>query len=135
MRSLQREHLGWELMASFWKRRASSASVTVSRAEAHVDDAAALDRLLAPLPEASELRPRLNSPFFARAWHAERSCDYWVASDGRRVTCFTISGLTLQQAAAVRVRWDALRSRTELSEELLANLIADQTGTSVTLVS
>ncbi|HTT00897.1 MAG TPA: hypothetical protein VMG11_02325 [Steroidobacteraceae bacterium] len=135
MRSLQREHLGWELMASFWKRRAGSQGVTVSRAEAQVDDAGALDRLLAPLPEATELRPRLTVQFFARAWDAERRCDYWVASDGRRVTCFTISGLTLQQAAAVRVRWDALRSRTELSEEVLADLIADQTGTSVTLVS
>jgi len=124
MRSLQREHLGWELMASFWKRRAGSQGVTVSRAEAQVDDA-----------EATELRPRLTVQFFARAWDAERRCDYWVASDGRRVTCFTISGLTLQQAAAVRVRWDALRSRTELSEEVLADLIADQTGTSVTLVS
>jgi len=135
MRALHLEHLGWELMATFWKRRPSTEGVTVSRAEARVDDGAALDRLLEPLPEAQELRPRLSAQFFARAWDADARRDHWVASDGSRVTCFTITGLTLQQAAAVRVRWDALRGRTELSEELLADLIANQTGSSVTLKS
>ena len=57
-------------MASFWKRRARSRGITVRRTEAGVGDGAALDRLLAGLPEADELRPRLHSAFFARAWDA-----------------------------------------------------------------
>jgi len=121
-------------MAGFWKRHVSPDDVAVLRAEARLDDGDALARLLEPLPEAEDLRPRLVNPFFARAWDARVQRDHWVRSDGVRVTCFTISGVTLAQAAAVRVRWDALRGRTELTEERLADLVAAQTGTSVTLV-
>jgi hypothetical protein len=122
-------------MASLWKRRTREHEATVQRAEALLSDGAALDRLLEHLPEAEEVRPRLSEPFFARAWDPEARRDYWVTSDGQRATCYTISGLTLQQAAAVRVRWDAMRGRRALTEELLADLIAGQTGSSVTLVS
>jgi hypothetical protein len=124
-----------EMMANLWKRRARQKEATVQRGDAPLTDRAALDRLLHHLPEAEEVRPRLVEPFFARAWDPERQCDYWVASDGQQVTCYTISGLTLQQAAAVRVRWDALRGRAKLSEDLLADLIARQVGCSVTLMS
>jgi hypothetical protein len=124
-----------ELMANLWKRRAREHEATVQRAEAPLSDSAALDRLLEHLPEAEEVKPRLREHFFARAWDPQARRDYWVASDGRRVTCYTLSGLTLPQAAAVRVRWDALRGRSELSEELLADLVAKETGSSVTLVS
>jgi hypothetical protein len=123
------------LMANLWKRRARGLDVTVQRAEAPLSDGAALDRLLEHLPEAGEVRPRLSEPFFARAWDPQAKRDHWVVSDGQRVTCYTISGLTLKQAAAVRVRWDALRGRAPLTEELLADLIAGQTGSGVTLAS
>ncbi len=100
-----------------------------------MEDGAALDRLLGPLPEAQDLRSRLSGPFFARAWDADAQRDHWLASDGLRVTCYTISGLTLRQAAAVRVRWDALRGRIALTESALADLIARETGSPVTLAS
>ena len=121
-------------MASFWKRRARSRGITVRRTEAGVGDGAALDRLLAGLPEADELRPRLHSAFFARAWDAATQRDHWILSDGASVRCFSIDGLTLRQAASVRVRWDALKDRGELTEEGLADLVAGETGSSVTLV-
>lgn len=124
-----------ELMANLWKRRAREHEATVQRAEAQLDDSAALDRLLEHLPEAGEVRPRLSAQFFARAWDPEARRDYWVTSDGERVRCYTLSGITLQQAAGVRVRWDALRGRAQLTEELLADLVAKETGGSVTLVS
>jgi hypothetical protein len=122
-------------MANLWKRRTRENEATVQRADAPLSDGGALDRLLEYLPEAEEVRPRLSEQFFARAWDPRTRQDHWVASDGQRVTCYTISGLTLQQAAAVRVRWDALKGRAVLSEELLADLIAHQTGGSVTLAS
>jgi hypothetical protein len=124
-----------ESMPNLWKRRTRENEATVQRAEAQLSDGSALDRLLECLPEAEEVRPRLSAHFFARAWDPKTQRDHWVASDGHRVTCYTISGLTLQQAAAVRVRWDAMKGRAELSEELLADLIAHQTGSSVTLAS
>jgi hypothetical protein len=132
MRALQLDVLGKELMASLWKRRDRDTGVTVRHAAAPLTDAAALDRLLEPLPEASELRPRLAGKFFARAWDAKVQRDYWITSDGTSVVCFTIRGLTLQQAAAVRVRWDAKRRR-KLGTEALADVIAAQIGCSVTL--
>ncbi len=126
-------------MAGLWKRRAAheagGSEAMVQRVEARVDDAGSLDRLLAPLPEAAELRTRLSGALFVRAWDAGAQRDYWVRSDGVRVTCFTLSGLTLKQAAAVRVRWDALRGRAVLTEDLIADLIARETGSPVTLVS
>ncbi|HTW37178.1 MAG TPA: hypothetical protein VMD49_01260 [Steroidobacteraceae bacterium] len=122
-------------MTNLWKRRAREPEATVQRAEAQLDDSAALDRLLEHLPEAGEVRPRLSASFFARAWDPEARRDYWVTSDGLCVTCYTLSGITLQQAAGVRVRWDALRGRAALTEELLADLVAKETGSSVTLVS
>ncbi len=124
-----------ELLASLWKRRARQSEAAVHRADARLDDGAALDRLLEPLPEAQELRARLAGPFFARAWDATAQRDHWLASDGVRATCYTISGLTLPQAAAVRVRWDALRGRAELTEDVLADLVARETGSPVTLVT
>jgi hypothetical protein len=128
-----------ESMASLWKRRAAHDAApmgaTVRLAQARVDDGAALDRLLVPLPEAQELRPRLAGPLFVRAWDPAARRDYWVESDGVRVRCFTLSGIGLKQAAAVRVRWDQLRGKTALTEEVLADLVAAETGSSVTLAS
>jgi hypothetical protein len=123
-----------ELLARLWKRRGRAYDVAVRRTEARLDDPEGVDRLLAPLPEAESLKPRLAAAFFARAWDARAQRDYWIASDGARVVCLTVCGLTLKQAAEVRVRWDAVQGRTELTVETLADLIAAQTGCPVTLV-
>jgi hypothetical protein len=125
---------GGERMASWWKRRDRDASATVQRLEARLDQPVALEELLEPLPESAELRPRLNAVLFVRAWDAEARRDYWVRSDGNKVVCFALSGLTLQQAAAVRVRWDAKHSAAQLSEEALADVVAKLIGAPVTLV-
>ncbi len=123
------------MLASLWKRRARQNETAVHRADARLQDAAALDGLLELLPEAQDLKARLSGPFFARAWDAGARQDHWLASDGVRVTCYTITGLTLPQAAAVRVRWDAMRGRAELTEEALADLVAKETGAPVTLMT
>ncbi len=124
-----------ELLASLWKRLAPQHEAAVHRADARLDDVAALERLLEPLPEAADLRARLAGPFFARAWDADAQRDHWLMSDGVRATCYTLSGLTLPQAAAVRVRWDAMRGRAELTEHVLADLVARETGSPVTLAT
>jgi hypothetical protein len=115
-------------MPSFWKRRKQQVeSPCVSRIAALVTDQKALTRLLQPLPESDGLRPRLLGQFFARAWHQETARDFWITSDGMNVECFTISGLTLQQAARVRVRWDLLRGQVELTEAALTEVVAKET--------
>ena len=107
----------------------------VLRADARVDDVPALTRLLESLPEADELRSHLNGDFFARAWDKGANRDYWVNSDGTHAACFTVCGLNLKQAAAVRVRWDALANQLVLSERVLAELISVETGATVQVIS
>lgn len=128
-----------EWMASLWKSRTvpdtDASAVMVRRIDARVDDPASLDRLLEPLPESDELRARLSGAVFVRAWDELAKRDCWVRSDGVRVACFVLSGLTLKQAAAVRVRWDALKGRAVLTEDVLADLIARETSGPVTLAS
>ena len=80
------------------------------------------------------LRPRLAAAFFARAWDAATERDLWIVSDGVRADCYVLAGLKFQQAATVRVRWDARRpASTELSVESLADCVAKVVEGSVTL--
>ncbi len=121
-------------MKWFWSRRAAAPSVSVRRLTAALDDADRFARLLGELPASEELRPRLAASFYARAWDAATERDLWIVSDGARVDCYVLAGLKFQQAASVRVRWDARRRElTELSLEALADCVARVTESSVTL--
>ncbi|HTY94226.1 MAG TPA: hypothetical protein VMC02_10080 [Steroidobacteraceae bacterium] len=118
----------------FWSRRAAPANPSVRRLTAMLEDPDSLGALLRELPESEELRPRLAANFFARAWDAATERDLWIASDGVRVDCYVLEGLTFQQAAAVRVRWDAnKRDPSRLTVEKLADCVAKVTERSVTL--
>ncbi len=123
--------MGW-----FSRKPASVAEdIRVLRADARVDDVRALTRLLESLPEAEEVRSHLQGDFFARAWDKGSSRDYWVRSDGTLAACFTVCGLNLKQAAAVRVRWDAVANQLILSERILAELVSAETGATVQVIS
>ena len=118
----------------FSSRRAAVPNVSVRKLTAALDDSTRFGRLLRELPESEELRPRLAANFFARAWDAAAERDLWIVSDGARVDCYIIAGLKFQQAASVRVRWDAKRREVgELSVESLADCVAKVTLGSVTL--
>jgi hypothetical protein len=122
-------------MKWFWSREAPRPNVSVRRLTATLDDPAKFGRLLRELPGSEELRPRLAASFFARAWDAATARDLWIVSDGARVDCYVLAGLEFQQAAAVRVRWDAKRLDTAtLSVESLANCVAKVTQSSITLL-
>ena len=121
-------------MKWFSSRRAAAPTVSVRRLTAALDNPARFARLLRELPESEELRPRLAANFYARAWDAATERDLWIVSDGTRVDCYILAGLKFQQAASVRVRWEAKRYEvTELSVELLADCVAKVTLGSVTL--
>jgi hypothetical protein len=109
--------------------------IRVLRVDARVDNPADLKSMLAQLPEAEEVGPQLAKQFFARAWEKQAARDYWIMSDGKLATCFTVCGLTLKQAAAVRVQWDTMADRPQLTERTLAELISAQTGATVEAVS
>jgi hypothetical protein len=121
-------------MKWFWNPRETPTSVSVHRLTAPVADPVKFGQLLRKLPESEGLRPRLAETFYARAWDAATERDLWIVSDGARVECFVLAGLKLQQAAIVRVRWDAKRLETaELSLEALGDIVAKVVEGSVTL--
>jgi hypothetical protein len=101
---------------------------SIFRADALVTDPDALSRLLEPLPDPGSVREALSGgePFFAQAWHPETNRDYWVASDGEHVACFTVAGLTAHQAAEVRELWGVMRENEpdiELNGEALTDIV------------
>lgn len=118
----------------FWNRREAPAGPSVRRLTALVHDPVKFGQLLRELPESEDLRPRLAASFYARAWDAASARDLWIVSDGARVECYVLAGLTFQQAAAVRVRWDARKHETQqLSVDSLADCVAKVIDASVTL--
>jgi hypothetical protein len=121
-------------MKWFWNPREAPGSVSVRRLSAAVADSVKFSELLRKLPDSEDLRPRLAESFYARAWDATTERDLWIVSDGIWVDCFVLAGLKLQQAAIVRVRWDARRREVaELSLEVLGDIVAKVTEGSVTL--
>ena len=118
----------------FWSHREVPAGPSVRRLMALVHDPLKFGQLLRELPESEDLRPRLAASFYARAWDAATARDLWIISDGTRVECYVLAGLTFQQAAAVRVRWDARKNETaQLSVDTLADCVAKVIDASVTL--
>lgn len=121
-------------MKWFRSREVAAPGVSVRRLMANLDDPEKFGRLLRELPESEELRPRLATTFYARAWDAATERDFWIVSDAVRVDCYILAGLKFQQAAIVRVRWDAKKRDTaDLSVESLADCVAKVTQGSVTL--
>jgi hypothetical protein len=122
------------VMKWFRSREAPQPGVSVRRLTATLDDPHKFGRLLRELPEPEEVRPRLAATFFARAWDAATARDLWIVSDGARVDCYILAGLKLQEAATVRVRWDAKRHEpAALSVEGLGDCVAKVTQGAVTL--
>jgi hypothetical protein len=122
------------VMKWFRSREAPLPVVSVRRVSATLDDPEKFGRLLRELPEPEELRPRLAVSFYARAWDAATARDLWIVSDGTRVDCYVLAGLKLQEAATVRVRWDARRrDAVGLSVEALGDCVAKVTQGAVTL--
>jgi hypothetical protein len=101
----------------------------------HLSDDDARARLLSALPDGS-MRSSLESgtAFCGEAWSAETSNDYWVVSDGSDAVCFTVAGLTEEQAHNARLLWDAIRSEhpeIELDTEGLVYIVREVTGGAV----
>jgi hypothetical protein len=121
-------------MKWFWNSQSKPDTVSVRRLTAAVDNSPKFAALLRELPESEDLRPRLAATFYARAWDPTAERDLWIVSDGAQVDCYVLAGLKFQQAASVRVRWDAKRREpAELSLEALGDIVAKVIEGSVTL--
>jgi hypothetical protein len=108
---------------------------SIVRNAVRLADDDALARIASTLPE-GDVRASLESRarFAGEAWNAQTCNDCWVVSDGSDAVCFTVSGLTQDQANSARVLWDALKSEypgLELDTEGLVYIVREVTGGSV----
>ena len=80
-------------------------------AMARFDDSRAMTSLLAPIPDGDALGQMLaeRQPGRSQAYHAETRTARYVVSDGKTVQCFTVTNLTLEQAAAVAAECDSIK--------------------------
>jgi hypothetical protein len=108
---------------------------SIIRNAVRLTDYDALTNLVSTLPE-GDVRTCLESGerFAGEAWNAATHNEYWVVSNGSDAVCFTVSGLTQDQANSARVLWDALRGKypgLELDTEALVYIVREITGGAV----
>jgi hypothetical protein len=102
----------------------NSAIVTT---EARLDDAAEMAKFLLPIPNAGQLAIVLEGrkPVSTRAYEDETLTARFVESDGNVVMCFTISGITIDQAEMIEVEWEAICALDEAAFRKTAERVLD----------
>jgi hypothetical protein len=78
-------------------------STTISCATARLDDAAAMASFLSTIPNSEALAKVLQNgaAVSSRAYDDETWTARFVASDGRVVTCFAVTDITIDQAEMI----------------------------------
>ena len=78
-------------------------STKISMATARLDDADAMAKFLAPIPNGEQLAKVLEDrhPLASRAYDDETWTARFVASDATEVKCFTVSDITIDQAEMI----------------------------------
>jgi hypothetical protein len=79
-------------------------------ARAKLDDAAAMASLISPIPSGDQLAAVLQrrQSGISCAYDRETSTARYVVSNGNIVQCFTLTGISLQEAATVRAECDEI---------------------------
>lgn len=75
---------------------------------ARLDDGAAMAGFLAPIPNADRLAEVLagRKPISTRAYEDEAQIARFVECDGSKVMCFTVTGITIDQAEMIEAAWE-----------------------------
>jgi hypothetical protein len=94
-------------------------------------------RLLAEIPELGEIHEKLAEPLLLQHWDEPTQRAIWVASDGSRVRCVTVTGLSVQEMADIWVSCNERlsRDRYNLSPQLVREIIEAEIDVSVVLVN
>ncbi len=77
---------------------------------ARLDDEAGMAKFLLPIPNGDGLARVLESgkPISTRAYEDETRTARFVESDGSIVMCFTVAGITIDQAEMIEVEWERI---------------------------
>lgn len=107
----------------------------ITSAQALVADSTALVRLLDDVPDAGEICVELSKPYFTRRWRHSDQHSFWIASDGTRAVCYTLTGLELDEVIALWLSIDDYRRRPgfTLSASSLGSIIETELGLTVEL--
>jgi len=110
---------------------------SVVRAQARIDDAAAIATLLKSVPDPQVIRSLIDSGgrFFHQVWNREINIDFWFSSNGTVLVCFAMGGLSVQQAASVRRWWHTIsegRADRVADQECLVDIVEAVTGQRLT---
>jgi hypothetical protein len=89
--------------------------VTIASVSAHIDNYAAIGRLLAAVPQGERIRTDLSRPLLVRKWHEPTGQSFCIASDGASVRCVAVSGLPAKDMRAVWARVEDLLRHREIS--------------------
>jgi hypothetical protein len=100
-------------------------------------DPVATSRLLAAAPQAAEIRARLLEPLLFQHWDELAQRAIWIASDGSRARCVTVTGLSTSEMADMWVSFNERLSRAKfnLSPQLVREIIEAEIDVSVVLVN
>lgn len=96
----------------------------ILEAAAPINDAPALERLLAPIPKSEQIRALLGGEFLFQYYDKETRADFWVGSDGTGIHCVSIVDIGLEDAARVRALAES-RGRIELNCKAVASLVSE----------
>ncbi len=77
---------------------------------ARLDDEAQMTEFLSPIPNGDGLAKVLErgKPVSTRAYEEETRTARFVESDGSIVMCFTVAGITIDQAELIEVEWERI---------------------------
>ena len=95
-------------------------------------------RLLARVPEAAgTLGGKLQEPLLFQHWDDSTQRAIWIASDGIRVRCVTVTGLSVVEMADMWVSFGERisRARFNLSPQLVREIIEAEIDVPVSLVN
>jgi hypothetical protein len=89
------------------------------------------------VPEATDLQSKLTEPLLFQHWDEHRQRAIWIASDGIRVRCVTVSGLCALEMASMWVSFNEriTRAHFNLSPQLVRDIIEAEIDVSVALVN
>jgi hypothetical protein len=73
--------------------------------EARIEDQSSLASFLSAIPESAQLGALISTrePLNTRAYDDDQQSARFVISDGTTVTCFTIAGITIDQAELITI--------------------------------
>jgi len=130
--------IGLPLTSSPRRSPKSNLQARVSSLSAAICNAPETTRLLARVPQAAgSLSEKLTEPLLFQHWDDSTQCAIWIASDGTRVRCVTVAGLSVLEMADMWVSFGERisRARFNLSAQLVRDIIEAEIDVPVALVN